>query len=129
MHDGIGHMVHPPWQAPPGRHTPSGQTPPIWSMSGRYASYWNAFLFCFVSQSGCSPKPRYFVRTPSHYVSLDTFSTSYCNLFQIPSVCIYVLERLKREKMMGIFRRKPKHYTSFFRSKAYLHRAVKYDVI
>ena len=50
----------PPWQAPPwagtplGRHTPQ-QTPPgpdppreadasIRSMSGRYASYWNAFL-------------------------------------------------------------------------------------
>ena len=50
----------PPWEQtpPPGRHTSQEQTPPprsrppqsrhpsgIRSMSGRYASYWNAFLF------------------------------------------------------------------------------------
>ena len=47
---------YPPGQTPPlpdtpfGRHPP-GQTPPwadtpqIWSMSGWYSSYWNAFLF------------------------------------------------------------------------------------
>ena len=50
-----------PWQVPPGRHTPwqvhpQAGTPPsrytplamhagIQSTSGRYASYWNAFLF------------------------------------------------------------------------------------
>ena len=39
---------HPP---PPSRHPPRADIPPpreapgIWSMSGRYASYWNAFLF------------------------------------------------------------------------------------
>ena len=44
------------WQTPPGRHTP-GQTHPPWEdtplgrqphphCSGRYASYWNAFLLC-----------------------------------------------------------------------------------
>ena len=53
---------HPPEQTPPwGRHPPGGDTPPeqtppradppreadsgIRSMSGRYAPYWNAFLF------------------------------------------------------------------------------------
>ena len=46
---------HPPEQTPPGANTPMEQTPPgadtpqkadssIRSMSGRYASYWNAFL-------------------------------------------------------------------------------------
>ena len=38
----------------PGRTPPARRTPPpeedcsIWSMSGRYASYWNAFLLHFV---------------------------------------------------------------------------------
>ena len=43
--------THPPGQVhtPPGRYTPWAGTPParyyeIRSMSGRYASYWNAFL-------------------------------------------------------------------------------------
>ena len=57
VHGGIGHMVppgqvHPPFRAgtPPGQvHTPKQVHPhagtPPWSMSGRYASYWNAFLF------------------------------------------------------------------------------------
>ena len=41
-------QVHP-WQVhpagnPPGQVHPPGQVPP-WSMSGPYASYWNAFLF------------------------------------------------------------------------------------
>ena len=41
---------HPPEQTPPGADTPPEQTPPgadsgIRSMSGWYASYWNAFLF------------------------------------------------------------------------------------
>ena len=52
----------PPWQTPPGRHppgrhtplgrhppwkhtSPPGSTPPNGHCSGRYASYWNAFLF------------------------------------------------------------------------------------
>ena len=34
----------PPCQAPPGRHTPADK-PPDSHYSGRYASYWNAFLF------------------------------------------------------------------------------------
>ena len=41
---------HTPWQAPPQEaHTSpvSTHTPGIWSMSGRYASYWNAFLFSY----------------------------------------------------------------------------------
>ena len=46
---------HPPRADSPLEQTPPGdQTPPspgahsgIWSMSGRYASYWNAFLFYF----------------------------------------------------------------------------------
>ena len=45
---------HPPGPGTPPRtrHTPPEQTPPreadcsIRSTSGRYASYWNAFLFC-----------------------------------------------------------------------------------
>ena len=62
--------VHPPWadtpwadpsplsrplpgqtQTPPGQTNPYGQTPPPQSdahCSGRYASYWNAFLFCII---------------------------------------------------------------------------------
>ena len=43
---------HPPWeQTPPRAEPPPEQTHPqeadssIWSTSGRYASYWNAFLF------------------------------------------------------------------------------------
>ena len=32
----------PPWKGDPPWH---GDPPGIWSMSGRYASYWNAFLF------------------------------------------------------------------------------------
>ena len=30
-----------------GVHAPSGRYYEIWSMSGRYASYWNAFLLLF----------------------------------------------------------------------------------
>ena len=51
MHAG---MPDPPGPCtPPGADTPPDQAPPreadarIRSMSGRYASYWNAFLFCF----------------------------------------------------------------------------------
>ena len=40
-------QIPPPAGIPPGRYTPltppPGQVPP-WSMSGRYASYWNAFF-------------------------------------------------------------------------------------
>ena len=58
----------PPWTRPPWHQTPPDQTPQtrppreadssIWSMSGRYASYWNAFLFqkCvsrILSTGGC----------------------------------------------------------------------------
>ena len=45
----MGYLPHTPGRPPPGRHPP-GQTPPypvhagIRSTSGRYASYWNAFL-------------------------------------------------------------------------------------
>ena len=47
-------MENPPaWRTPPGMETPPDQTPPppreaysgIRSTIGRYASYWNAFLF------------------------------------------------------------------------------------
>ena len=44
---------HPPEQTtPPSRHPPGADTPrkadsSIQSMSGRYASYWNAFLFAY----------------------------------------------------------------------------------
>ena len=58
-------QIHPPWAgsppwggSPPSRYTfeqvhppqagtPSRQVHPPWSMSGRYASYWNAFLLDF----------------------------------------------------------------------------------
>ena len=66
MHDGIGHMYTPQAGTSPSRYTPVRYTPwqvhppeqvhpaprqvppwqvhlPSWSMSGRYASYWNAF--------------------------------------------------------------------------------------
>ena len=45
-------QVHPPGQehpSPLGRYTPPGRYPPPWSMSRRYASYWNAFLFPLTS--------------------------------------------------------------------------------
>ena len=36
----------PPWSRPPGADTPPRKADSsIWSTSGRYASYWNAFLF------------------------------------------------------------------------------------
>ena len=42
----------PPEQTPPGTDTPREADSSIRSTSGRYASYWNAFLFlCFVSSS------------------------------------------------------------------------------
>ena len=36
----------PKRQTPPRRQTPQEAGSGIWSMSGRYASYWDAFLFC-----------------------------------------------------------------------------------
>ena len=54
LHAGIHPLGrHPPSQTPPtpGQTPPTGQTPPflgyygIYSTSGRYASYWNAYLF------------------------------------------------------------------------------------
>ena len=62
----------PPWQTPPRRpeHTSPEQTslradippdrtsPPRWTLSGRYASYWNAFLF-FTSYGRLSLSPIY----------------------------------------------------------------------
>ena len=50
---------HPPWTRHP---PPPDQAPPpeadssIRSTSGRYASYWNAFLFLFFSNSSIFPK-------------------------------------------------------------------------
>ena len=55
------HGMHAPWaHTPPGKHTPWACTPPhlrahmppdgyyeMWSMSGWYASYWNAFFLFF----------------------------------------------------------------------------------
>ena len=69
VHEG----VHPPRQTPPlGRQPPPGQTPPSgrhpprqippWAdtsppqdshCSGRYASYWNAFLFGKICATNC----------------------------------------------------------------------------
>ena len=50
----------PPWQGdppagrPPGKETPrQGDPPAIWSMSSRYTSYWNAFLFRIISKIEC----------------------------------------------------------------------------
>ena len=43
VHAGIPH--HPPGSTPPEAHTPREADYGIRSMSGRYASYWNAFLF------------------------------------------------------------------------------------
>ena len=58
---GRGTWTGTPWQVhPPGRYTPQQVPPPgpathagIRSTSGRYASYWNAFLFLLVLV-GCS---------------------------------------------------------------------------
>ena len=60
---------HLPEQTPPRSRHPLPQTPPpprrdadsgIWSMSGRYASYWNAFLLTihFLSTEKTTPSPR-----------------------------------------------------------------------
>ena len=38
---------HPPSRHPPGADTPQKADSSIRSMSGRYASYWNAFLFAY----------------------------------------------------------------------------------
>ena len=69
---------HPPEQTPPGPDTPLDQTPPpeadasIRSMSGRYASYWNAFLFVKVSSLFTSSIP---------CVGMYFFSYIYVNFF------------------------------------------------
>ena len=72
-------QVHPPGQVnPPGRYTPQGRytpragTPPtvhagIRSTSGRYASYWNAFLFTALY----SPS-----RQPRSYTGFDCYHSS-----------------------------------------------------
>ena len=59
----------PPWASiPPQAGTPPGQvlppgrythTHPPWSMSGRYASYWNAFLFSIVCRSTPCPNVKH----------------------------------------------------------------------
>ena len=110
MHDGIGHMVHPPadppGQTPQVKHPP-GQTPPWadtpragdpqvrhppgsdppgqrpprvrhpspWSLCGRYASYWNAFLLCYIT---C-----YLIGKPvgKVLVSLNVNASWVCQLF------------------------------------------------
>ena len=60
---------HPPReQTPPVSRPPPEQTPPpeadcsIRSMSGQYASYWNAFLFFTVNQVNFVPKSNSLVR-------------------------------------------------------------------
>ena len=54
---GGGYLTrHPPGRyPPPGRHPPQAGTPPgIRSTLGRYASYWNAFLFsCSFPRKPC----------------------------------------------------------------------------
>ena len=42
------HTTHPLDLTPPGQGTPPEADSGIWSTSGRYASYWNAFLFSVV---------------------------------------------------------------------------------
>ena len=43
--DTVGVCLSACWDTPPGRHPPLGrQPPPHGDCSGRYASYWNAFL-------------------------------------------------------------------------------------
>ena len=52
---------------PPGRYTLQADTPPsrssacweIRATSGRYASYWNAFLFLFNASCGGDPRPAF----------------------------------------------------------------------
>ena len=49
----VSHWGRPPGQTPPpGRHTPLGRHPPNGHCSGRYASYWNAFLFSITPAEG-----------------------------------------------------------------------------
>ena len=52
----LGYPTAPPRADPPGAEPPLSRHPTgssacweIWATSGRYASYWNAILFCFVS--------------------------------------------------------------------------------
>ena len=60
---------HPPDQAPPRPGTPPREADAsIRSMSGRYASYWNAFLFCDVD----SP-PMIFYSLPNKYFHVTWF--------------------------------------------------------
>ena len=56
LHLSISHSVHlggkvfaPPGQTPPRqRHPPPGRHPRDGNLSGRYASYWTAFLCCLI---------------------------------------------------------------------------------
>ena len=80
---------HPPADTPPGQ-TPPGQTPPAdtpWAdtsprdcyYSGRYASYWNAFLFgkCFIFSrqqlhDKCSDYEKEYVQNIILHASVDS---------------------------------------------------------
>ena len=56
----------PARQMPPGQTPPLGRHPPPWAdtprsdghCSGRYASYWNAFLYCIVWEHGLIQSPK-----------------------------------------------------------------------
>ena len=83
--------VHPPRGDPPGRHMhPQGrhhEDPPrktpgraprnsgcweMWATSGRYSSYWNAFLFCLISHVFT----RLYYRPPTNLREGNIFSCS-----------------------------------------------------
>ena len=51
---------------------PPGQRPPPRVTSGRYASYWNAFLFITVVTFGVSDEKRYPVTVGLHYNCTDS---------------------------------------------------------
>ena len=77
---------HRPWEQTPRADTPLEQTPPqsrpppreadssIRYTSGRYASYWNAFLFEYVSPSvqilsfSCSYQQQFCIHAPPPYI-------------------------------------------------------------
>ena len=76
-----------PWSRPPGAGTPQEQTHPspgadcsIGSMSGRYASYWNAFLL-FFSITGDD----FLFRCPIIYANIHT--TINCYVVNIIRIC------------------------------------------
>ena len=81
---------HPPR---PGRHPPREEDCSIRSMSGRYASYWNAFLYCRSvlrkcrsSRTFCAGTWRKRAFPPSHPFSLLSLQPSRSVLLRFPLV-------------------------------------------